>query len=389
MGMIVSGLSGIPGRWAQGAEWSAEPSLAVRGEYNSNLLLTSDPHSDVWGIWVSPGVKFAGSTERLEVTGKVAADFVQYFGDPDRGLTNLYFPLTMRYKTERDTLGFDGGFTRDNTLMGELRQTGVVLSFTQRNLWNLSPSWTHEVTDRLSIQAGYQYVDAAYENGLPLGLVNYTTQGGSAGLLYHLTEKDDVQVTGIYTNFHAPQAGDLRSDIYGGQLGFTHFFTESLTVNVAGGPRWVDSAQNQTGPRVQDQQLVGVFNATLRQKWEDSFMQIDVGRDIYPSGFGLLLQTDRAAITYSRDMTERLTLSVNAAVLLASSVSSIASTAAFPENRYVNVTPRVTWKISDWWAVDANYTYAQRDVDSFNVHAFSHAASVMLTYYPPKFSVGR
>ena len=31
--------------------------------------------------------------------------------------TNLFLPLTLRYKTETDLLGFTGGFTRDNTLM--------------------------------------------------------------------------------------------------------------------------------------------------------------------------------------------------------------------------------------------------------------------------------
>ena len=168
----------------EAAEWSAEPSLSVRGEYNGNLLLTSLPHDETWGHWVSPGVKFAGSTENLEVSGKAGADFVSYYGGVDQSITNMDFPLSVKYRTERETFGLDGGFTRDNTLMGELLQTGVVLSFTQRNYWNVSPSWTHALTERLSVQALYQYAEAAYENGARLGLVDYTTQSGSAGLAY-------------------------------------------------------------------------------------------------------------------------------------------------------------------------------------------------------------
>lgn len=370
------------------AEWSAEPSLGVKGEYNSNLLLTSLPHDEVWGHWVSPGLKFAGSTESLEVSGKAAADFVRYYGGTERSLTNLSFPLSVRYQAERETFNLEGSFTRDNTLMGELQQTGVVLSFTQRNLWNLSPSWTHALTERFSVQAGYQYSNASYENGLSLGLVNYTIQGGSGGLLYHLTERDQVQVTGTYTNFHAPQANGLRSEIYGGQVSFTHFMSESITAVLSGGPQFVSSTVNIAGaPR--DQQTVWVFNGTLRKKWDDAAIQLEVAREIFPSGFGFLLQTDRLGVTVSKELTERLIASLGAHVLLASSIATQAGAVSFPENRYVNVSPHVTWKLSQWWALDLNYTYAHRHVDSFNETAIGNIATVMLTYFPPKLTVGR
>ena len=59
MGSLLS----MTGREVQAAEWSAEPSLAVKGEYNSNLTLSRIP-GEVWGHWVSPSVRFAGSTHR-------------------------------------------------------------------------------------------------------------------------------------------------------------------------------------------------------------------------------------------------------------------------------------------------------------------------------------
>ena len=81
--------------------------------------------------------------------------------------------MTLRYKTETDLLGFTGGFTRDNTLMGELLTTGVVLRFTQRNQWTANPSWTRSITEKLSFQSSFQLNDTTYENGLSLGLVDY------------------------------------------------------------------------------------------------------------------------------------------------------------------------------------------------------------------------
>jgi hypothetical protein len=67
--------------------------------YNSNLLLTPLPHDETYGYWVSPGAEFAGKTERLEVSSRVSADFVSYYGGVGTQFTNIFLPLTLRYKT--------------------------------------------------------------------------------------------------------------------------------------------------------------------------------------------------------------------------------------------------------------------------------------------------
>ncbi|MEP6602086.1 MAG: hypothetical protein ABJB49_09805, partial [Nitrospirota bacterium] len=173
---------------SEAAEWSLLPSIGVKGVYNDNLFLTPLPHDATYGYWVSPAAEFAGKTERLEVSSRVAADFVSYYGGQENRFTNLFLPLTLRYKTETDLLGFTGGYTRDNTLISELLTTVVVLGFTQRNQWNANPTWTRSLTDKLSLQSSLQFSDTTYENGLSLGLIDYQLFGGSGGLLYQLTE---------------------------------------------------------------------------------------------------------------------------------------------------------------------------------------------------------
>jgi len=377
--------------WSGGeaAEWSAEPSLGVKGDYNSNLILTSAAHEATYGHWVSPGVKFAGSTENLEVSGKAAADFVRYYGGIEKGLTNLYFPLAVKYGLDRETFAFDGGFTRDNTLMGELLQTGVVLSFTQRNLWNVAPSWTHAFTERFSAQGTYTYVKATYENGARLGLVDYELHGGSGGLSYQVSERDRVQVTGNYTNFGLAAADDLRSHIAGGQLSYSHAFDESVTATLTGGPQIVSSSVNAGGRRLTDGQTIWIANGTLRKQWDDAFAELTASREILPSGFGLLIQTERVGVTLSKDLTERLTASLSAQVYWVSAVTSEAVPFSFPENRFVYVSPRLSWRITPWLTADVSYARNDRTVDNPSEHAASNLATIMFTYYPPKLSVGR
>jgi hypothetical protein len=371
-------------REAGAAEWSAEPSIAVKGEYNSNLTLSSTP-GEVWGHWVSPSVRFAGSTERLEVSGKVAGDFITYYGDQDRSLTNMYFPLNARYSTEKDVFTFDGSFTRDNTLMTELLQTGVVLSFTQRNQWAMSPSWTRTVTERLSWQVGYQYVNTTYENGRPLGLFDYDVQGGNLGMSYKLSERDDAQITGSYSKVDIHDAG-LKIDNAGASLSFTHSLSEATAVTVFGGPRFLDQTQTIGPTSLSDHQLVWTYGGSIRKKWEDAQASLDGGREINVSGLGVLLKTDRVGITVSKDLTENVTASLGGQ---AYSVQSVPVQGGGSKTRLLTATPAVTWKLSQWWLLEASYTYAERKTDVGNVMSHGNSTFLRLTYIIPKLSVSR
>jgi hypothetical protein len=374
-------------RVAQAGEWAAEPWISVKGEYNSNLLIAPGPN-EVWGYWVSPGVKLKGSTERLEVGSTVLADFVQYYGDQNRGFTNLFFPLAAAYRTERDTFGFDGGLTRDNTLMGELKQTGVVLTFTQRNLWTANPTWTRTLTEKLSAQAGYQFADATYENGLQLGLVDYQTQGGTGGLSYQLSERDRLQGTAHYVYFSVPDLSQ-RSSFYGFQLSATHAFSDTMTGSISAGPRFVTSSQTIGGATLTDHETVWLASASLRKQFDRMTVLLDGSRDINPSGFGLLIETNRVGLTATRELTETLALSVSAQAYYVSAVSTPVLVTPFGDTRFLHVNPKLSWRFSDWWSLDLSYTYSDRQVESLSQFASANATYLMVTHRGYKWSVSR
>jgi hypothetical protein len=372
----------LPAVWA--AEWSLVPSIGAKGVYNSNLLLTPLPHDATYGYWLSPAAEFAGKTERLTVSSRIAADFVSYYGGEETQFTNVLLPFTLSYKTDKDLLGFSGGFVRDNTLMSELLTTGLVLRFTQRNQLTANPSWTRRITEKLSFQFNGQLNDTTYENGLSLGLVDYQLFGGSGGLLYQATEKDQIQLSASYVNFHTTNApSPFRAGFPGVNLSLTHAFTETLTGTAYGGPRFVNSTTETVSDNITSQSTVWLFGASLTKKLERTSIQANMDRDIVPSGFGLLIQRDRAGLTVSHDLTENLTASLNGSGYLVSGITTLASGSAFPENRYVYFTPKIAWKFLEWWKLELSYTYGRREVDGSNP-AMSNATMFTVTYFPPK-----
>jgi hypothetical protein len=271
--------------------------------------------------------------------------------------------------------------------MAELQTTGVVLAFTQRNLWTASPTWTHSLTERAALIAGYQFADATYENGIRLGLVDYQTNGGNAGISYQIADKSRVQLTGIATLFQAPQR-NLESKIFGGQVSLNHDFSETFSLKLEAGPRFINNVDQSGSQSLSVHSLVWVGNATIRKQLERTTIAIDASRDITPSGFGLLLETNRIGMTIGQQLTESLSLSITGQAFAASSTATVGSVTSFPKSRYLSVQPKLSWKINDWWGAEAWYSYAQRDVDSLSVTAMANIVSVSITYTPAKFSVG-
>ncbi len=386
IGWLLAGIGSI----GLAAEWSILPSIGVKGYYNSNLLLTPFPHEATYGYWVSPGTEFSGKTERLEVSGRAALDFVDYYGGQQDRFTNIHLPLSARYRTEKDEFGFTGGLSRDNTLMGEFLTTGVVLRFTQRDLWTANPTWTRNLTEKVAFQGGFQFSDATYENGLRLNLVDYQVYGGSAGFLYHATEKDDIQLTGTYANFHTTNAPfGLRATLPGAVLSLAHSFTETLKGTVYGGPRFVSSTTHVSGGSIESQDTVWVYGATLAKQFERASLQVNLTRDVLPSGFGLLLQTDRAGLLATYDVSETIRLSFDTSGYIVSGITPLANGGTLSDQQVVYTTPMVSWKFMEWWKLDASYSYRWRDVDTFAEPATANMVTFMVTYFPPKLAVSR
>ena len=368
--------------WA--AEWSLFPSLGAKAIYNSNLLLTPLPHDGTYGYWITPATEIAGKTERLEVSSRIAADFVGYFGGENRQLTNAYAPLSVRYQTEKDIIGFTGGFIRDNTLLSELQETGVVLQFTQRNQWTANPTWTRKLTEKLSFQSGVQFSDTTYESSR---LVDYRLVGGSGGLLYQLSERDQIQLLGSYTHFRTIDSPfGFQADFPGVNMSLTHAFDESLTGTVYGGPRFLSSQSSSPVGDITARETVWLAGASMTKKFERAVVRVSFARDLTPSGFGLLIQTNRGEVMGSYDLSETLACSLNVTGILTTGKANTTIGGIFPDNNYVSVLPKLSWKFLEWWEAEVSYMYRWRDTDTAIDSAQSHATTFMVTYYPPKLS---
>jgi hypothetical protein len=272
--------------------------------------------------------------------------------------------------------------------MTELLQTGLAITFTQRNAWAVSPSWTRALGEKTSLQVGYQYLNTTYEDGQRLGLFDYTANGGNVGLSHKLTERDDLQVSGSYSKVDLPDSG-LAIGIAGTTLAYSHAFTEATSILLSAGGKYLDQKLTTGGSSFTENQLVGVYSAVLRTKWPDGQASLEASQDVNVSGLGVLLKTDRLGTSITKELTETVTLSLAGQVFLVEGLPVQGTGVQISQTRVITANSSLAWRLSDWWALEASYTYAERRLDVPAEVDNGHSMFLKLTYNMPKLSMSR
>ena len=392
---------------AQSAEWSIEPSVSVREEYNDNIRLTTLPHKSVWGTSLTPSVNFSSKTEISEVTGGARLNFNRYSGEPTLDRNDQIFSLVSKYKTERNTFGLNGSYVHDSTQASELISTGVVLARKQRTNLTLNPSWTTFASERTWFTLDYQLSRVKYEDSAATGLIDYNNQTASLAAVHRLSEQDQLSGTVYYSKYETSPA-NFKSNTSGLRLGITHDFSETLTSSLTVGARSTSSTSQQNAlvcpapiifcqfglipydvvPFTTKTRSHGyTLNANLGKQFETTTLSGQVSREVNPSGNGALVQADRIGFSLANKFSPTLTGALDASIYRSRYLGNVISRS---DSRYYTVGPRLSWRMSEWWSLDTGYTHARQEYDNAgSTAATANSAYVLVRYDWPKLAVSR
>src|SRR6478672_11123557 len=103
-------------------EWSAEPYVSLKTLYSDNFTLTTDPHPDVFGAQVGPGLRLNAEAENWKISSEANVFFNRY-DESQFNTTEGALTLRSEYRAERNTYGLNAHYIRDNTLVSELATT--------------------------------------------------------------------------------------------------------------------------------------------------------------------------------------------------------------------------------------------------------------------------
>lgn len=389
------------------AEWSAEPSVRLRREYNDNINLTLQPHNSVNGSIITPKLDFGARAEIWQINATAELSRRRYSGESDLDRDDNTFRLASQYATERDTWRLEGNRTLDSVLSDELTSAdiGVVQVQKRRESHGISPSWTRTLTETMQLQLAYQLNDVSYANGQSVGLYDYRYSYTTARLTNYLSEQTQVFVTGGYSAFHVPATGfDSVGRIF--QIGIARNFSETLQGSVLAGARRTESLTQggqpiytristifgdllvQTGVTtdVRSEETSATFNGSLDKKFEKSRMNLTLSRSLDPSGSGGQVEQDSLDFRLNHPLTSRFELLFSAYALKSRTLESNISS---NDRRYYYVEPGAYWHLSQEWKLSVGYRYTNLRREYEPKDATSNSVYLTLAYYPLKMSISR
>jgi len=377
---------------ALGAQWSVEPTFRSEGQFYDNLRLSTLPHHNVWAMKFSPRVDLSYATEVLTLTASPKYEFARYFSaDPiERTFNNFFLPLAGTYRTEVDRLGLDTSIHRDNALLSELAETGLVTRFIPRTSKNIQGRWDRFVNERMTVQSSYQFTDVNYDQKGQNRLFDYQVHTGTLGAEYQWTEGTNFHSTAFYSNFHSPQTG-FRSQTPGVELGVTHQLFETVSFSGSGSLRYIRSTVDFNGQRQKNTNLTWLFNMSLDKDWERSHLTVGYGRTLSPSGFGVLLVTDRVNFGVDHQFTHALKLTLQGSFTKNDTTAGSSSgRSRISNSQYWQGGPALSWRMTEHWSWDLSYRYGLRkNKRSSSGTAHSNNVNIAMTYTWQKWSVSQ
>lgn len=433
--LLVPGLSAA-------TEWTAKPSVSLRLQHDTNLLLTSGPHEGVTGLTVTPHLDLGAQQENWDITGSAELRSHRYWGQSGLNGNDQVYNLSSLYRTQRSTWQLGGGYAKESVTASSTfsPDVGLVSTQTQRTTRTVNPSWTWQMTERTQLILGYQSSLVSYQNVTNTDLTNYTSRDGTATLLYQWSPRDQLTALIDRSYFKVPQTGlsQLGQPAYALEtngllalqpnpielsntsttdsliLGWSHSFSQTLSANIGIGDRSTDSeaviqtCTGSTPPKIYsiNGQFVGIgtcsqtanttypekssgflYNAGLNKQFELTDVTLSLSRQVSPGGTGTQILENSASVGVSRNISARL----SAALSLAGYQIRAISTNALPltDRNYIETAASLTWKWTRQITVQGGYQYIGQEFLNSSIKAHDNAVYLNFAYAWNRYSISR
>jgi hypothetical protein len=386
------------------AEWSAEPSIRARGEYNDNRLLTTQPHDTVKGMEVAPKLGLSVRSDIWEINGGAELTRVRYRGDSDLDSDDQSFSLASWYKTERSQWGLSGAKSKTSILNDRQIDVNTGLTQVQRvqDARSISPSWSWDMTELTQLKLSYAVSDVSYANGESLGFYDYRSQTVTSRITRQFSQQNSGLIDVGYSFFRVPKTG-VESRSTSVRAGFIRIFSEDSSGSLTAGLRQTatfvpgglptyaydkNGAIFQTGVSTAQHadSTSPVYNASLERLMNNVRVSITLRRALDPGSNGNQAKTDYFGLNLERPLSARFTAYLST---YAYKVSTITSTISGTDRKLYQVEPRVRWKWTPELSVDTAYRFTHLKRASEDSAAKANAVYLTLVYQWQKISISR
>jgi hypothetical protein len=378
---------------AGAGDWYVAPRFSLTANYDSNINFSyREKKSDVY-FNISPSVDFKYDSEISQLTGSLALKYLAYVQESGlNGLNQNYRISGQRKMAPRLALTFSGAYTLDSTQTEELTASGVVINRSRRQGLQAAPGLVFNLTERASMQMGYNYSQATYQDPR---YTDYFTHSMNLGLNYLLKNAKTTltgTLLGRFTDY--PSIGNSYRN-FGTYAGLEHKFSEDWSLALSGGANfnWFSSQTAvldfgdfgefpiyiQFRQKTEETFTISpFFNIAANRRWTKTNLTFGYKVDQSPSASGTVNQFHSGYVGLSRNFTERLRGTVRGSLYY--------SLSSNPGSNYeyftVTLTPELTYQLTQRISVNSSYQYGWREDLTGGRTADRHLFGLSLSYTP-------
>lgn len=355
------------------ADWQVVPAMYVGTSYADNpRLLTNGGTSTSGGIGELKA-SLRRLTETSELTLRPRFTSARYSDDESLDSDDQFINGGYRWVGQRSEWNMDAGWTRDTTLTSELGSTGLVESNRRHEAGTFSVSPKVMFTERVSGGVQMYLVDNRYIDADSTGLVDYRYRALSVFSMVTLTDAGS-------TLSLTAQGGSLTTE----GLFATETRDGTLKLGWSFKPALLWSASLSAGPSIVETDVASdtgfVFDGEIKRQGDRWSLTANAGRSQSPTGRGVLTRRDEARLTFSRNLTERLSANVIARWSQSEDLVPQQGRTVLYQVDYASLGLGANWRLSRDWSLALQLFGNTQDYELATERANGYRASLSIVW---------
>lgn len=364
------------------AAWVFDPALELSTGYDDNVRLEADDEESALVSRVAAQAQMRNVTEISEFSAILGGTYIDFSQTDDENLDNEdaeFLRLAGHRNTQRATFGIDASARRDLVLqrlsdipdligggdggdeplpddpaedpLNDDIDANATREQVQRVRLFISPYAEYQLTELTGTRLTYIYGERRFDDeGEEAGLRDSDSHSVRGSLFRQFTPRTAWDVTAGASRIEIDGAGGFsrEADNYILTVGFDRELSEQsrLTVDVGA------SQTDDEGADSTDTSLT--FSARYMRRMPISRFVAQIERSAEPSAFGDIVDADRVTLNYQRSLSPRWELGFR---VYGYRTERLDGEGDQNDRDYVDVRPRLTWRMTNDWNVGVGYRY--------------------------------
>lgn len=333
------------------AQWSLQPTLNPSFEYDDNISMEATDKESSLKYSLRPTIISGYETERTKISLSTGYSIERFSSTERESQSNPFLQLNTNRSFQRSSLRFGLSFREDAFRDTAEEDTGNFSSTTVVKTQSFSPTYSYNVTERDSLIVNLGYVKREYSTN---EFRDNDTKSASVSWLHQFSER----VNG-FTSFSSSKYESGNSDNSSSEnknhnfsVGLDYQLTERWLLSGEVGVRYLDTS---TGS-LSTSSTGSSFNFSASHKSEIGNLSINLQRRLNPSSTGDVNEQDIFNISWTKGLSEKLSFSISSRYIETTSAAEDSEN----KRQNFNVSPRLTWKLTEKTSVNASYRFRQQ-----------------------------